>query len=108
VKYLNYRRCVQLREREYKIEGNDFKYMDECVRCWLTADLCIGIEILTAETASGLGFDHCQAVFLVKNRVRTYENMPLSFTFSRYRSDLYTFKLSLSNYPQVCTPTNSP
>lgn len=99
VKYLNYRRCLQLEERDYKIEGNDFKYMDECVRCWTTADLCIGIEIISPETASELGFEQCSAVFLVKNRVKTFKNAPLSFIFSRYRSDLYNFKLSLSNYP---------
>jgi len=101
VKFLNYRRCLQLEERDYAIEGNDFKYMDECVRCWITAELCIGIEILSPETVSDLGFGQSRAVFLVKNRVRTFQNKPLSFTFSRYRSDLYTFKLSLSNYPSV-------
>lgn len=101
LKYLNYRRCCQLEERGGKIEGNDFKYMDECVRCWITADLSIGIEILSPEKASDLGFDQCKAVFLVKNRVRTFQNTPLCFTFFRYRSDLYSFKLSLSNYPSV-------
>jgi len=108
VKYLNYRRCLQLKERGYEIQGNDFKYMDECVRCWITADLCIGIEILSPETASDLGFDQCKAVFLVRNRVKTFKNSPLSFTFSRYRSDLYTFKLSLSNYPSVSQSITNP
>lgn len=58
IKYPNYRKCLQLKERDYVIEGNDFKFLDELIRCWLHATVSIATEELHHASAKNLGFEN--------------------------------------------------
>ncbi|MFW6004984.1 MAG: GntR family transcriptional regulator [Desulfonatronovibrionaceae bacterium] len=98
IKYLKCNLCEKLQEIGHLKSENDLKFMDECVKCWKSADLSIDLEILKDGRYEQYGFEKGSAVFLVKWRVRTRRNYPLSFSYSRFRSDLYTFKFQLSNY----------
>jgi GntR family transcriptional regulator len=105
-KYLNYRKCLQLRERKNQIEGTDFKFMDECIKCWVNARVSIGLETLTRDFARKHGFGNCDLAFLVKKKVYTFENEPVSFLLLRYRTDLYTFNLTIFNYSRMSEQAN--
>jgi GntR family transcriptional regulator len=97
-KYLDYKKCLQLKKSGYIIEGNDFKFLDECVRCWLYARVKIAIEEMDESPAQKVGFENCKITFLIEKKVHTFNNRPLSFILARYRSDVYSFKMNVFNY----------
>jgi len=97
-KYLIHEKCLQLREENFQIAGNSFKFMDRCTKCWVKAEINITARTIDHHDANMLRVSKNTIIFQLTKKVFTFNNSPLSYITSRYRGDLFSFNINVFNY----------
>jgi GntR family transcriptional regulator len=97
-KYLLHEKCLRLREQNFQIAGNSFKFLDRCRNCWVKAEINMSARMINHYDAHLLRVSNTTIIFQLFKKVITFDNSPLCYIISRYRGDLFSFDINVFNY----------